>query len=387
MGVLSALLQRPFLRAIHGRLKRGTNDLGQKLEARGKLEEALAEYASAGARTDSLRVLLKLAQHAELPLDRLRYLTEAIELSDEPDARALRLRRARLCLDLVRSGTRQVLPAELEELAVELDTLGAHETAAEVYALLGNGSAQADMLMRAGAAEEVERVLSAEQERERERRSRRQLSEQLRDDQRIGARRRVYVAARALGSEGAVALRSIELARLLGPRTRLTIDGAARDVVFGTRITVGRAGIIPIQAPSLSREHLAIERVGEVITVRDLGSRNGSRLGDAPLRDAITLTSAVELRLGSEVWLALEPWLGGARLSYAGATLELPLGPLALDGWQLDMASDGWIELSSSGERPAFLSALRAEPELQLCRGDRISAAPNGPPRLCVPES
>src|SRR5690242_8794760 len=55
----------------------------------------------------------------------------------------------------------------------------------------------------------------------------------------------------------------------------------------GRAVSVGRdrQANLCIGSPSLSRLHFAIEARGEAVTVRDLGSRNGTLLDGAPISD------------------------------------------------------------------------------------------------------
>jgi hypothetical protein len=60
----------------------------------------------------------------------------------------------------------------------------------------------------------------------------------------------------------------------------------------------GSDDVIPIDAPGISRRHARI-RVGETVTIEDLGSKNGTWLRDARLTATALLTDGDHIRLGS----------------------------------------------------------------------------------------
>jgi DNA-binding winged helix-turn-helix (wHTH) protein len=54
-----------------------------------------------------------------------------------------------------------------------------------------------------------------------------------------------------------------------------------------------------IDAPSVSRRHACIRVEGGRVTVDDLGSKNGTRVGDAPVTVATPIADGAQLRFGS----------------------------------------------------------------------------------------
>lgn len=82
------------------------------------------------------------------------------------------------------------------------------------------------------------------------------------------------------------------------------IQGAATGQIFQiskTRTTIGRAGSdINLDDPEASRQHAAVEILGETAVLRDLGSTNGTFI-DIDRVEQHQLTNQMEFRIGSHV--------------------------------------------------------------------------------------
>jgi predicted Zn finger-like uncharacterized protein len=82
------------------------------------------------------------------------------------------------------------------------------------------------------------------------------------------------------------------------------IQGAATGQIYQitkTRTTLGRSGAdINLDDPEASRQHAALEILGETAILRDLGSTNGTFL-DLERIDQQVLTNQMEFRIGSHV--------------------------------------------------------------------------------------
>jgi predicted Zn finger-like uncharacterized protein len=82
------------------------------------------------------------------------------------------------------------------------------------------------------------------------------------------------------------------------------IQGAATGQIFPitkTRTTMGRSGAdINLDDPEASRQHAALEILGETAILRDLGSTNGTFV-DIDRIDQHQLTNQMEFRIGSHV--------------------------------------------------------------------------------------
>jgi hypothetical protein len=367
--------------------RRSPDERARRLEASGRLEDATLAYLDAGERAEAARLYVLRADAVSDPLARLRLLGQAKNFADGQPADDIARRRARLAIDLVRTGSLTLLSSELSELGRELERLGEPAAAADAHARAGDVDAEARALVAAGEIEQLEQVLDAQQDRVREGRQRDALHQRILDLKLAGRRRDALAAISAEGRADervkAVAT-EIETRRAQGPRVRLEIDGEITDVVFGQRIVVGRSGAdLVVPSPSVSREHLSV-RIGpngpEVI---DEGSRNGTLLGGVRIDVPISVGEGLELMLGGEVPLTVKPWHGGVRLEIGGQSLLAPLGPLPVAGWTLAVADDGWLELDA-GAAPALLGGLRLDREIQLCRGDELREAVDSPIRLKV---
>jgi predicted Zn finger-like uncharacterized protein len=82
------------------------------------------------------------------------------------------------------------------------------------------------------------------------------------------------------------------------------IQGAATGQIFQvskTRTTIGRSGAdINLDDPEASRQHAAVEIMGETAILRDLGSTNGTFI-EVEKVDQQVLSNHMEFRIGSHV--------------------------------------------------------------------------------------
>jgi pSer/pThr/pTyr-binding forkhead associated (FHA) protein len=93
----------------------------------------------------------------------------------------------------------------------------------------------------------------------------------------------------------------VSVAILSGPRK-------GEVVVLGRpRLTIGRAGggsDVELPDPDVSRSHAAVECHGARIVLRDLGSRNGTFLGDERISQR-EVADRAEFRVGGITFLLL----------------------------------------------------------------------------------
>ena len=143
--------------ALRRLFDRGVAASARRSEALGELAEATALYLEAGLTAEASRLYVLRADHAQSPVDRARLLQQAIGLADEQSSERLRLRRARLLVELAASEKMMLVPSELCALGEELSRLGEMSPAAEAYRLAGDTDAQAESLVRAGAVDRAER--------------------------------------------------------------------------------------------------------------------------------------------------------------------------------------------------------------------------------------
>jgi DNA-binding NtrC family response regulator len=93
-----------------------------------------------------------------------------------------------------------------------------------------------------------------------------------------------------------------------GPGIVIVFSGAPVLKVLpmrGARLLLGRDVDGFPDDDRVSRRHVEVVREGSALKVRDLGSRNGSFLGGAPLRDEAAVTTPAVLRLGKTVALVV----------------------------------------------------------------------------------
>jgi hypothetical protein len=393
MGVVGRLRQilvgaaRGATSAFRGPLREA-----HRLEAAGRLEDATARFLEAGSRNDAARLYeLRADSTADAPA-RCRLLAQAAAVAQGAEGRRLRVRRAALLVDLAREKRFQLTRGELQALARELEELDEPTLAAQAFELAGDVDGQARALVQAGAVERLEEVLDAEQQRVRSERRRLKVEREVGDLHQSGRRRDALVlrdVPEAAGVDGVSSvLREIELRRPMHSTIRLRVAGEPFELALGDDLTIGRADTsIVVQTPALSRSHLRVRRGVRGPEALDLGSRNGTTLGGARLDipAVVPESGRLELVLGGEVSVAIERWQSGVLLDVAGRSVHAPLGPWRVGGWRLEMAPDGWIDLTVI-EGELFLHELRVGARVQLCRGDVFRAHAGGPPVLEVLE-
>jgi len=81
------------------------------------------------------------------------------------------------------------------------------------------------------------------------------------------------------------------------------ICGEREAVLHDGEHILGRTGsdVIVVDSPSVSRRHARILIAGERVTVEDLGSKNGTWVGQAPATGPTAVKDGDEIRLGSMV--------------------------------------------------------------------------------------
>lgn len=102
-------------------------------------------------------------------------------------------------------------------------------------------------------------------------------------------------------------------AKAAGGRRTLQVLGegfhASYPLANTGRLTIGRSSenLVPIDDPEISRHHLVLH-VGDVLSLEDLGSSNGSWIGDRKLepRSVTTLLPGDPIRIGSTTLMVLE---------------------------------------------------------------------------------
>jgi len=156
----------------------------------------------------------------------------------------------------------------------------------------------------------------------------------------------VSQAMRALGEEASAKVLVVE-GRDVGAEMLLADEGRA--------YLIGRDGPsdLPLADVDVSRTHVQVVRRGGLVLVRDLGSKNGARLGDVRIpveRDA--------------------PWRTGTNLRIGNTTLAL-IEPAAIALAELEAADDEPIEPVDVPPAP-----LSAEPDPAPPQASAVPGAP-----------
>lgn len=379
-----------FSRFVRRRLERGRLFRARRQEALGRLGQATALYLEAGERGEACRLFLLRAERALDAEERLGFLSQALELSEGDEQAEIQSRRARLKLDLVQGGALTFGHGELMALGEELEQLGKLLDAATVYARAGDTDAEARVLVAAGAVDKLEQVLDAKQREQQSHRQHEALEQRVQDLELSGNRRQALALSRssAMADDQATVLagRGIELKRCTGSSLNVAIDGDQLEVAFGDSVTLGRAGAtVVVEAPAVSRKHLEVRRAAGGLEVLDLGSSNGTLLAGARLDVPVPVGDGVDLELGGEVPVRVEPWQDGVCIAVAGRRVHAPLGPLVVGRWRIAPSpEDGWLELVAPEGAAPCRGKVRLDANVQLLSGDAFSEELDGPVRFEV---
>ncbi|MDH5490520.1 MAG: FHA domain-containing protein [Myxococcales bacterium] len=299
------------------RLFSATYRSARRAEIRGEYRQAAALYAEVGALEEAASALLLEAARAptaeariESLLDALRWLPAGHPRRDEADAQV-----GLAILEDARSrgahtrGERR----RLEEAAERLERVGRDADAAVAWELLGREEKVAAALERGGEVERLEALLEArDEEADLERALRASLDEfdlAMKVGARLEALAAIREASRIALDDPSVRelLRGVEARLPPRGRVRLRIDGRPHVFGEGFPVVLGRDADLIVRGASVSRRHAQIERRGGAIVVRDLGSRNGTRIDGVSIGAEFEVKGEAKLALGDDVEVQLEP--------------------------------------------------------------------------------
>lgn len=341
-------------------LLNGSYRSARRAEGAGQYRRAAALYAEADAPEDAANALLLHAARSEILEDRIAAWRDALRWlpADHPRRAEVQTRIGRTVLEDAR--LRGVLGRadreRVTDAARRLERAGQWRDAAAAWELLEATDEVARCLEQAGDVERLERLLETRGAREGRERRVRKLVNDYEMDMRTGARLDARRALReALGEtpedESLVqTLRRLE-ARLPEPgRVELDVDGRRILIVARTPAVVGRADAdVALRGASVSRRHTALEREGDELVIRDLGSRNGTHVEGVPVEGELRAHGPTRIGLGDDVLLEVTP------ASKASVHLVVDRG---IDrGWEV------WI--GEPVESPAELPARFTFPEGQ----------------------
>lgn len=387
MGLLGRIVDRL--------VRKGTEHRGGRLEAEGRLEEAYQAYLAAGHLADAARVMLAKAEAEPDPAKRVALLQLAVSRApaNSDIARDAQKRAVLLRLDLVRAAKTQALTSELLQLARELETLQLLREAGEAYGLADDTENQTRVLVACGAIDDLESAFESDRRERSEKRNREQAWKEIQDLDAIGQRLAClqrcerWLVSHPLDEAVAAFARSVRERVVRQGPIPLVLESQRIELVVDDVLTIGRSdGSIVVPSPALSRQHIAVRRSATGITVEDLGSRNGTWLAGARVDAPLPVGDGLDLDLGGQVPMRVEPWPGGgAKVSLPGRVVVAPLGPMRIRGFEI-AKGDGVFRLRSTGDCPV-LNGLAADATIDLAYGDQIRELRDGPIVVEVVES
>lgn len=397
-----SFVSRLYRRVIHRRALVHA----RQLEDAGDLSAAALAFERGGAYEEAMRLTLLLADTETEAKARARLLGRAARLAEARerdgeegvDARGLLLRYARARLELAdQSNAADRSSAELSALGAELLELGSHELSLHAFRLAGDRDGELKALAESGAVEQLEGLLSREREVERRGRESSLWLAQAIDLEASGQRLAALDLVRRVLREDAANERAGRLARDIEARlcpaaVDLEVSGERGRWVFGEEVVLGRGKgcQITLLSPSISRRHLRIAlapgRGGA--TVEGLNPENGVRLArvGAILREPLPIKGPLELML-ADLPCRVAPHEGGVALTLGVETYRLPLGPVSVGPWTLDLV-DGVVHLGvpEGAPIPYLAKMLATRAGVDLCVGDELSVEKGSEPILKVLE-
>jgi len=372
--------------------------LARRAELEGDLARAAQLWAEADRSDEAARVMLLRGDAEADSLRRLSHYVQAAALAPEGHAirNIARKKRALLALGIARAGVSSAAARQdLLSAGQELEELGETAHAAEAYALAGDLEGETRALVQGGEVERLEDMLDRDQDRARGERRQREAAREIDRLLASGERREALARAEELvaagigDAEAGERARRIRSNRAAGSTAAVELRGRRILLVLGDEVVIGRSetgeGAIQIASHAVSRRHLELRRRDGVPEVRDLGSRNGTTLRGLRIEGALRVPpdDALELRLGGEVPLRLslaDELQGALAIEVAGTRYVAPLGParLGVGPWRLATGTDGWHELVTDDDAPAYLGQARVGNRVSLLAGDAFSESRGG---------
>ncbi len=366
-------------------------------ELEGDLASAAQAWIDAKKPADAARVLVVRAQ-ATLELEqRFALLVRARDLA--PAQTAPLADAVNMLADLViaRTGDSALSSASKRELSMvagDLERIGEHGRAAELFQRAGDADGRARNLALAGGVDELDDTLAQEAfvnrlEALQARNVRDAESAEAGGDRRQAARL-LQQAVQAAPQDETVARTYHELRarRLAASSAVVLLRGASYTALFDGELVVGRGDAsIVLSSPVVSKRHLRIFRRDDAVWFEDLGTRGGTHYRGARLTAPLRLEETVELELASAVRIALAPSTAFARaveITVAGARYVGALGELGVPtdagvSWSLARGPDGWLELRTPREHPCFRRGILQDSPVTLLRGDAFASQRDAP--------
>ena len=367
-------------------------------EASGDVELAAERYALSGDFAGAVRMHLARAARAPTRLGELGALRDAMRWAGA-DPALRRQAAAALGKALWEAVRAEGIATERDRAkvreAAELLVIGDNHTlAGEALETIHDHLAAANAYSAGGLVEKMEAALAKDDAAQHAVHEETDAFAGYQTAMRIGQRDEARgELVRAVASANAAAeyrrlLDRLDTAMLTAGKVALKRTGKPLIVASAaTKLVLGRDPLcdLTLRAGGVSRQHAEIEHTGDVFTLRDLDSRNGTSLAGLPLAGRVPLVASGELGLGDECAIVFEV-TGGVLVLRVRAGLDRGVALIAGgSGERLDLAPLGVaLEISFQRGRPmlgrgackavTFNDEALGEVRVQLIRGDRLRA-------------
>lgn len=372
-------------------------------EAAGQLDQAAERYALAGEYEHAARVHLARSERASNRATEIAALRDALHWAgDDNELRRqihIRLGRTLLAKAQAEGIATHTDKQKVREAAEMLMAGGDFEHAGKAFESIDDLQRAAIAYGRGGLVDQMEQVLGKDDERSQKNREVDDAYARYELQLRLGERDEARDALRACV---AAAENKAEYRRLLDTLESRLITGGT--VVIRRRqgpeliltalstVVLGRDPLcqMPLRSTGVSRRHaeIAMGAAGDKprFHLRDLDSRNGTRIGDLPLAGAVPLAGTGTFRLGdhcivefaesmqpAQLTVSVRSGLDqGRALIIAGPGEPVDLGPILGVAAALALR-DGRPFLKSRAQTPIRLSGEEvAVGEIQLIHGDEL---------------
>ncbi len=368
-------------------------------EAAGNVDVAAERYALAGEHDGAVRMHLARAARAPTRLAEIGALRDAMRWAG--DVPALR-RQAAAALGraLWEAAKAEGIATERDRVkvreAAELLVLGEeHYVAGEALEAIGDHLAAANAYSAGGLVERMEAALAADDAHQDRARTEADAFAGYQTAMRVGRRDDARaelaraIASAAVAGEYRRLLDQLDTALITAGKLELKRRGRPLVVACGaSKIVLGRDPLcdLTLRAGGVSRNHAEIERAGDVFTLRDLDSRNGTSLAGLPLAGAVPLVGTGRFGLGDECSIEFTRTASALVLRCTSGLdrgVALIAGP---EGERLELSELGIpLDLVFVAGRPhlgrgastdvRFNDEPLGDVRVQLIRGDRIVVA------------
>ncbi len=368
-----------------------TQKSAKAAELAGDFLQAASLYIEANAGADAARVLLSAAEVECDPKARLLLYARArtIAPARSRELHHVTVSRARYLLLLAPPGVLSPTQRfDLDAAGTDLESIGEHALAAQLYERLGDRNKLEDALEHAGDVDKLAALVREDNISTHEHAHLDRLRSRVNALVDSGLRRD---ALSLLLQEPRPSLmeqrQRLENDRCLAEQVALEWNGKMRALCFTDELIIGRTdGHVCVPHRAVSHRHGVVRsRPNTGIAYEDAASRNGTYYRGLRLSAPLPITERMELTLGGEVPLSIEPTEEGlwkievsSRVIYAAFSSWAPKAV----GWSFQRGTDGWLEVHSNAD-PIFLVTEMGHLELASIVtpliGDRLARARGGP--------